>query len=109
MIETQKDIDSLLEIMGEVLTFSFGTIFGIPGFETTTFAKGEISLYEVERQTFSFHTSTKNVVTKSIVIDMTFTMKDTNYTYTFKIDHPPIQDLIGFSELKVNLISKVVT
>ena len=101
-----EDIDFVLDTVGVNLDFDAGIIKGIPGFSTTILYKGEVSLYEVERQNFTFKVSTLVCLNFEIGIDLIFTMSDTSYTYTFQVDRTPVQDLTGWSTLYANYISK---
>lgn len=106
MMEPQEDIDSLLDMMGEVMSFSWGEIKGIPGFDTSILYKGEVTPYEIEKQNIVFITSTKNILENNVKIDDKFTYTDGSYIYTFQIDRTPMQDITGYSELRVNLLKK---
>lgn len=104
-----ENIDKILNIAGVDLEFLSGfTIKGIPGFSTSLLYKGEPTLYTIETQNFTFQISTLDAVNNTIVNDMLFTMQDSSYIYTFKLDRPPISDLTGWSKLHVNFISKSI-
>ena len=101
-----EDILGTLDLVGISLEFNSGTIKGIPGFNLSILVKGEVSPYEVEKQNFTFQVATIDCVNFDIVLDSTFTMTDSVYLYTFKVDSNPISDLTGWSRLLVNYISK---
>lgn len=100
-------IQNTLNIAGKDLTFQGFSIKGIPGFELQTLYKGEESLYEVERQNFSFHISAADWAASQIDQDMTFTITDYAFVYTFNVDG--IQpDLNGWAFMKASYRSKVL-
>lgn len=95
-----------LQTCGTLLTFSQFEMYGIPGFETQVLYKGEVTVYEVERQNFSFQVSTLDCYENAVAVDMEFYIEDSTYAYTFKIDRPPIADLTGWSKLNVLYVSR---
>ena len=101
-----EPIAETLQTCGTLLTFSQFEIYGIPGFQTQVFYKGEQSVYEVERQDFAFQVSTSDCYENSITTDLTFYIEDETYRYYFSIDRPPISDLTGWSKLNVIFNSK---
>lgn len=100
-----EPIATALAHAGISLTFDSFDILGIPGFNTSILYKGEVSLYEVERQNFNFQISTVDAIENLVTIDSEFTIEDSGYLYRFKLDRPPTNDLTGWSKLNVNLIS----
>lgn len=100
-----EPIVKCLTISGITLSFDQFEILGIPGFNTSVLYKGEVSLYEVEKQNFSFQVSTLDCLNKTITIDDTFFMKNSDYQYNFKLDREPVHDLTGWSKLNCNLLS----
>jgi hypothetical protein len=101
-----EDVTGTLDIVGTDLEFDAFTVKGIPGFSTSILVKGEVSLYEVEVQNFTFQVSTLDCINNDLVQDLLFTIADTSYSYTFKVDRPPINDLTGWSKLHANYVSK---
>ena len=101
-----EPIEIALQTCGQLLTFDQCEIYGIPGFSTQVLYKGEVTVYEVERQNFVFEVSTLDCYENDITTDMTFTMEDSTYSYTFQVDRPPVADLTGWSRLYVNYVSR---
>lgn len=99
-------IDKALSIGGVTLTFDDFTIKGFPGFNLTRLYRGEQSLYEIEKQNFSFQIATKDVVKYDISANDTLTISDNVYLYDFIVELDPIHDLTGWSELHVNFQGK---
>jgi hypothetical protein len=102
-----EDISTCLSIAGITLSFADFDILAIPGFETSMLYKGEATLYEVEKQWFSFRIATIDHVENTINLDDYFTMEDSAYLYTFTVNRLPIPDLTGFSKLHADFLSKV--
>lgn len=100
-----EPISTALEIAGIPLAFDSFDLMCFPGFSTSVLYKGEVSLYEVEKQNFVFQVSLEECLDKRIVIDTEFYMIDHGYQYNFKLDRPPIHDLTGWASLHCNLIS----
>lgn len=96
-----EPIADLLLCFGVPLEFNAFTVLGISGFDTQVLYKGETTLYEVERQNFSFCVLTKDCRDNNIAVGMQFFMEDGSYRYTFEVDRPPIADLTGMSEIHV--------
>ena len=103
-----EPIQQALSIAGIDLVFQDFDILGIPGFNTSVLYKGEVSLYEVEKQNFSFQVATIDTIDNQVAIDMLFTMEDSGYQYQFRLDRPPVNDLTGWSELHALLLSVVI-
>lgn len=101
-----EEISRCLAIAGVSLTFQNFEIQGIPGFETSMLYKGEPTMYEVEKQWFSFQIATADALENTIAIDDQFTMEDEAYIYTFSVTRTPIPDLTGWSKLHVDFLSK---
>jgi len=101
-----EPILELLTTFGIPLDFNAFTVLGIPGFDTQVLYKGETTLYEVERQNFSFAVPTLDCRDNNIAVGMQFAMEDTAYRYSFEVDRPPIADLTGFSEIHVIFVAK---
>ena len=106
MKESNELINYCLETAGEPLEFDSVIIQGIPGFDLSVLYKGETTVYEIERQNFSFMVSTVEVESNEIKKGDFFELIDNTFRYKFQLDRPPISDLMGYSELKVNFISK---
>ena len=100
-----EPINKALTIAGIPLAFDSFDLMCFPGFNTSVLYKGEVSLYEVEKQNFVFQVSLEECLDKRIIIDTEFSMEDHGYKYTFKLDRPPIHDLTGWASLHCNLIS----
>lgn len=103
-----EDIRTCLTIAGITLSFADFDILAIPGFETSMLYKGEATLYEVERQWFSFRIATLDTAENSINLDDQFTMEDDSFLYTFSVTRLPIPDLTGFSKLHADFLSKAI-
>lgn len=101
-----EDISKCLEIAGVTLAFNDFEILGIPGFETSMLYKGEPTMYEVEKQWFSFRIATVDHLDNIISLDDEFTMEDGSYEYTFSVNRLPIPDLTGFSKLHADFLSR---
>ena len=95
-----------LTIAGTKLDFGNFDIQGIVGFNLTVLYKGEQSLYEVEKQNFSFQIATQDAIDNAIVSGLTFFIDEGDKKYNFQLDRPPIDDLTGWSELHTNLITQ---
>ena len=108
MICFEEPIDRVLNLTGTLLTFADFEIYGLAGFNTSVLYKGELSLYEVEKQNFTFQVATADCSLSNIIRDITFTITDGIYVYTFKLDRDPISDLTGWSKLNVNFVGKVI-
>lgn len=108
MIESQTDIDFMLSVAGEILSFYNGDIQGIPGFEFTSLVREDGTIYEIEKQNYLFQISTKDQIEKEIEIDNEFTYTDGFYTYTFKVNETPKTDLTGWTLIKVILLSREI-
>ena len=102
-----EPITVALETCGTLLTFDQFEVYGIPGFQTQVFYKGEATLYEVDRQEYAFELSTADCFENEIKQDMVFYMEDETYSYKFIIDRPPVADLTGWSKINVNYQGKV--
>ena len=102
----REDISLCLEIAGTTIAFDDFELLAIPGFETSMLYKGEPTMYEVEKQWFSFRIATADHLDNTINLDDTFTMEDGSYEYTFSVNRLPIPDLTGFSKLHADFLSK---
>ncbi len=102
MLETQEQIDFVLATAGEDLKFSFGTIKGIPGqlyYNIQSFN----SPYDIEKQDFTFRISYKDFFENVIVEKDNFEYINFSVRYLFEVtSYNP--DLLGWAELKVNLL-----
>jgi hypothetical protein len=105
--EDEELIQLVLDAAGETLTFSGFTIKGIPGFELQILYKGEESLYEVERQNISFHTSVHDLAVNSVTDADEFTCSDRTYLYTFVVEGIE-PDFTGWAFMKVSFKSRVL-
>lgn len=103
-----EPISEALQTCGTILTFSQFEIYGIPGFQTQVLYRGESTVYEVERQDFSFQVATEDCYENVVTVDLTFYIEDNTYRYYFSIDRPPVSDLTGWSKLNVIFVSKEV-
>jgi len=104
-----EPITRALTIAGTTLTFNDFTIRGVVGFNLTVLYKGEQSLYEIEKQNFSFQIATSDVLDNEITMGLTFTAENSGYLYTFQLDRPPIPDVTGWSEIHTNLITTTMS
>lgn len=100
-----EPIAKALKIAGIPLAFASFDLLSFPGFNTSVLYKGEVSLYEVEKQNFVFQVSLEECLDRRVEIDTEFYMVDSGYRYNFKLDRPPIHDLTGWASLHCNLIS----
>lgn len=101
-----EPIEKALEIAGIYINFDNFNILAFPGFSVAVLYKNEVSVYEVEKQIFTFEVSTKSVRENSIDSGMKFYMTDDVYKYCFEIDRRPENDITGWSRLHCNYISK---
>lgn len=104
-----EPITKALTLAGHTLEFSGFDIKGVVGFNLSILLRGEQTLYEIEKQNFSFQVSSIDVFDNEIVEGMEFTMEDSNSIYTFSVERPPIDDLTGWAELHVNYISRIAS
>ncbi len=102
MIESQLDIDQTLEIAGDILTFEFGLIKGILGFEVILIS-GYEGPNDIELQKYSVQISTKDWLDNNIELGQTFTYGNFGKFYTFKIEKA-IESMLGWMELKISLL-----
>jgi len=104
-METYEDIQFMLSDIGQLLTFTAFTMYGIPEIDRT-FYEMEQSFSQVEPLDWAFIVSTQDCNTHSIVIGNTFTITDGTYTFTFTVSRPhqPYGD--GWSRLPVNLTAR---
>lgn len=93
-----EPIEFVLKKAGSILVFPLTEIYAIPVFEFQILYKGEDSPYEVERQNFSFQTSTNTLFEENIVEGDTFTLTDEIYNYSFEIERI-VPDMTGWSEM----------
>ena len=107
MIELPEDVQVTLDLVGDELVFQNIVLLGIPGFHAAFLQKYHSDLYETEVQIFSFIVSTQAYSYAGIGQGDEFTFTDGVYTYTFSIDRPAMNHLIGYSKLFANLIDKV--
>ena len=68
----KEPIRKCLAHAGEILAFDQFEILGIPGFNTSVLYRQEVSLYEVERQNFSFQIATEDCDRYRIKEDLIF-------------------------------------
>ena len=106
MIESEELIQQVLSLVGETLVFDSGTIKGIPSFKTDRLYSQENTNYIIEQQDFNIQVSSKDMIVLDVSIDDTFTLADSNYTFTFKLNAQPIPYLDNWSRLPVDLIGK---
>ena len=99
-----EPITKALTVAGTTLTFGSFSIKGVLGFNISILYKGEQTLYETERQNFSFQTATTDVVEYQISSGDRFSMKDTAKEYTLEVSRT-IDDLSGWTELHCDYIS----
>lgn len=103
MIETQEDIDFLLEDAGENLVFLEFTIKGIPGIDEYMLSSNGSSL-DIIGKAYEFIISTKDFLTKAITVGNNFHYANSSYNYLFSIKSY-ISDLSGTHKLLVELVS----
>lgn len=105
MIESSVEINAVLDSFGQNLEFNNGTIKGIPEIELSILA-GEHSVYAVERQSFQFQCYLGDIVDNDLKDGDSFTTDDGIYTYTFKVNRPPTNDLLGWCTLYADYLTK---
>ena len=106
MIESQTDIDGILEDLGETLTFIAYPEFSIkviPGFQTVKLYDSVGGVAQVDRNDYSFTTSSKNIQTYNVRLDQKCYYSDAYYKYQFIINSNPMPDTLGWSKLQVIL------
>lgn len=103
--ETAAMRAKMVNAAGVDLEFPTGSVKGIPGFETQVLYKGEESLYEVEKQNFSFQLLSSDWLDNELTTGMQFTMDDETFQFTFEVVGTQ-PDLTGWLIVKVIFISK---
>lgn len=106
MKETYAEIQETLEELGEVLTLSAGTLYGILEIERT-FLEGQSSFSSVEAIEFNYIVSTQDYATLLITTGTTFTNTDGIFTYTFEVAREAAHTSDGWSRMACNLTGKV--
>lgn len=106
MIETYEDIQATLQVLGQELTFTDGTIYGIPDFQSIFDDSIVQTNIQIESLEYSFSISTKDSVATEISVGSTFTTLDDTYTYTYKVSREQLVLGNGWSKLPANRISK---
>ena len=97
-----EPIREALLIAGDKIYFPEFDILCFPGFNISVLYKNEVSVYEVEKQNFTFQVATEDVFTFNIEAEMDFYLTDSVFTYSFKIDRNAENDLTGWSKLYCN-------
>ena len=105
MRESQEDIDNILEVTGEDLTFTLGVIKGVP-MQQVYNLENLSSPYDIEKQEISFWVSEKGFSLVNIIEGIEFSYSVLTTTYTFKVISF-VRDFLGFVQLKV-YISEVI-
>ena len=101
-----EPIRQALDIAGEALYFPNFDILSFPGFNVSVLYKNEVSVYEVEKQNFTFQVASEDVFKFKVKAEMEFYFKDKVYEYSFKLDRNAEHDLTGWSKLYCNFISR---
>ena len=107
MIETPEQIQEILSVAGEELTFPSFFIYGFPGMELHLLHDQERSPYLTEIQIFTFQISAQDYKENAIARGNTFIYTDGTYNYTFSVDRSGNLDLTGWLALTCNFVSKV--
>jgi len=107
MIESTSDRIAALEAFGHDLEFDSATIKGITEIELSILT-GESTVYTVERQSFLFQCSLTDILENDITDHNIFVVTDGLYNYTFKLNRPPVSDLLGWCTLYADYLSKEV-
>jgi len=102
MKETQEQVDVLLEAFGEPLKFTYGTVLGIPE-QSVYSVQGLSSIYDIQKQDFSFNISYKDFYIYSLKEKDTFIYTLGSTYFIFEIISYS-HDLLNWTSLKVNLI-----
>lgn len=102
MIESPEQIQQALLISGEVLTFSFGEILGIPGHLVYNIQSFD-SPYDIYKQDYSFQIAYTDFIDNGIDVNDTFNYTLYTTTFNFEILYY-VQDIIGWVELRVSLV-----
>jgi len=103
MIETDEQIQQVVQLAGELLEFSFGGIYGIPTTDVYS-VQGLNSPYDIEKQDISFKIAYSDFYENVIVVKDTFIYMLGRSTCTFEIvSH--IHDFQGWVDLKVKLLT----
>ena len=105
-METYAEIQQLLELDGEVLTFASGTLLACKGI-STSLLRQEPSFSEVEQQEFNFYASTQDLLNFIIDDETTFTTTDGLYIYSFLVLRNPIHYTDGWSRIPATLTGKI--
>lgn len=99
------DTTPTLNIFGKDLQFDTGVIKGIVQIDLTILS-GEHTVYTVEKQNFMFQVDTKQIAWLEITTETQFSLSDGTYFYTFVLNRPPVPDLMGWSILYTDFVSK---
>ena len=103
-METESEIQSVLQEDGILLTFPTFEIYGIRS-TGTSLLRQEPAFAEVERLNFEFMISTSDQEENNIASDNTFTIEDNTFLYSFiVIDVTPFTD--GWSRLLADYTSR---
>ncbi len=103
MIETDEQIQQILNICGEPLEFSFGIIYGIP--DTDVYAvQGQNLTYDIEKQDISFKLAYKDFYEHVVVVKDSFIYQLGTLSCTFEVTSYT-QDFQGWATVKVKLLS----
>jgi hypothetical protein len=95
-----------LNIAGVDIFFENFNIKCFPGFNISVLYKNEVSVYEVEKQNFTFQVSTEDYSRYNIKQDIEFYLSDSFYKHKFKLDRAGEHDLTGFTKLHANHIGR---
>jgi hypothetical protein len=105
MKETPEQIQTMLATAGEDLTFSFGTIKGIPEESVYQIQTGNTATL-IDKQEVSFRIASIDFFSHVIVVKNQFTYILDNHIWTFEIiSHIP--DYLGWVKLNVKVIGMV--
>lgn len=103
MRETEKQIQELLNVVGEDLEFSFGTIKGIPGHLVYNVQNFD-SPYDIEKQDVNFQISYNDFYENVIIVGDTLSYLVSDTQYTFEVTSY-VADLTGWVDIRVKLLT----
>lgn len=103
MRETEAQIQTMLNVVGEDLEFTFGTIKGIPGHLVYNVQNFD-SPYDIEKQDVDFQISYNDFYENVIANGDTFSYLVNETQYNFEITSY-VADLTGWVQLRVKLLT----
>jgi hypothetical protein len=102
-----EPITSVLDKLGETLTFPTFTQKAVPGFSLEALNGMGTSTYDVSARRYCFQTSSLDVITNGIAEGNIFTVTLFRHRYTFSVERIE-EDLTGWTNLHCNLETKEI-